>query len=102
MFEPCDGAGKWWFAIKDTKERKRLFEAISQQGNLGWGGEFYIELHGTVSEKGRYGHLGAYEREINVQKIIRIERDMEASSDNCPVIASAKPVTDPTIKMRDF
>ena len=32
--------------------------------------KFRVEIEGTVSKRGQYGHMGAYEREVRIKKIV--------------------------------
>ena len=32
--------------------------------------KFRVEIEGTVSKRGQYGHMGAYEREVRITKIV--------------------------------
>ena len=75
-FRPCGLDERWWV----RHETHALIQAITApDGTVG--GEAYVELLGEVGEGGRYGHLGAYDRELTVQKVVRIEPPRKACSE---------------------
>jgi hypothetical protein len=79
-FRPCGLDERWWV----NHETDALIRAVTHpDGSVG--GEAYVELQGEVGERGSYGHLGAYERELTVRKVILAEPPRKACSDpvNC-------------------
>jgi hypothetical protein len=66
-FEPCDRKERWWasFEAADGQAIKTLIEQAQPPGAE-------VELCGTVSEPGNYGHMGLYDREFRVHQIGQI------------------------------
>ena len=75
-FRPCGLDERWWV----NHETDALIRAVTAPHG-GVGGEAYVELLGEVGERGSYGHLGAYDRELTVRKVIRVEPPRKAYSD---------------------
>lgn len=67
-FRPCGQDEDWWV----KHETDALIRAVTNANGM-VGGELYVEVEGTVSDRGSYGHLGAYDREIRVSKVLRTE-----------------------------
>lgn len=65
-FVPCGTEESWWVAGgEELRERyrevaTRPYEAV------------YVVVRGEVGPEGRYGHLGAYPREIEVSDLVEI------------------------------
>ena len=70
-FKPCGIDEMWWIGAW-PEEEKIEFGASPE----------YLEVFGTVTPRGRYGHLGAYKREIHIHKII--VRDIPRKDCNQP------------------
>jgi len=69
-FVPCRGAkDRWWVTGAPTPVQGRpdLFAPYRKPGVLGF--TVYVEWRGKASAKGRYGHMGAYSREMNVTQV---------------------------------
>lgn len=82
-FTPCgaDHAGERWWVIADSTAH-----AAWERGGVA-GGELrphlsvraYTLVRGTITDTGRYGHLGAYNRELRVEEVLEV-RPPEAES----------------------
>src|SRR6185369_12358640 len=58
-FRPCGLNERW--RVKHKTDA--LVRAVTHpDGTIG--GELYVELRGVVTDRGHYGHLGAYDREL--------------------------------------
>ena len=64
-----DGRGPWWLSADGEGEIWRRLTAPLEEGGSPWG-RVAIVIEGELSEPGRYGHLGAYERELRVTRVI--------------------------------
>jgi hypothetical protein len=60
------GEGPYWLAGDDVWPQ--LTAPFSTTGNP-WG-EAHVVVEGELSAPGQYGHLGAYERELRVTRVI--------------------------------
>ncbi len=70
-FASSDGRGPWWLSGEgDVWEQ--LSAPIMQAGNGPWG-RVRLVVEGELSAPGTYGHLGAYERELRVTRVIGAE-----------------------------
>lgn len=80
-FVPCEGGEQWWVSggaaysqfISDysnavAKDYKYKYEPA------------YAEVIGTITSKGSYGHLGAYDRELQVNQVVTVRAP---SADDC-------------------
>ena len=65
-FRPCGSDESWW-VTEGAELRTRYRELTTRQYE-----EVYVELRGQVGPRGRYGHLGAYTRELSVDEVITI------------------------------
>jgi hypothetical protein len=65
-FVPTNTKETWW--LSGASPCRSLSDAA--RGKSGENPVIYLEIRGTLSRKGRYGHLGAYPRELNVQKVL--------------------------------
>jgi len=75
-FRPCGLDERWWV----NHETDALIRAVTApDGRIG--GEAYVELEGHVGERGSYGHLGAYDRQLTVQKVLRAQEPRKACSE---------------------
>lgn len=70
-FAPTDRRGPWWLA-GEGDVWDQLSAPIMQAGNGPWG-RVRLVIEGELSAPGRYGHLGAYERELRVTRVIQAE-----------------------------
>ena len=92
-FLPCGVSQEWWLEFdarspeldkalaeqKMTELSARLEECDRKTGLPGCDRWVYLELDGIPSLPGRYGHMGGYSRELRVQKVLRVTRDVPAS-----------------------
>jgi hypothetical protein len=72
-FRPCGRNERWWV----RHETDELVRAVTHPDGT-FGGEVYAELEGTVTDRGTYGHLGAYDRELTVLKVVHVETPRKA------------------------
>ena len=68
-FRPCNVAEQWWITGGDM-----VNDLQSRYNDLGvkWYEPVFAELKGDPSQKGQYGHLGAYQREFEVSEVIEM------------------------------
>ncbi len=62
------GEGPYWLAAVEGEVWPQLTAPFTQAGGP-WG-EAHIVVEGELSAPGQYGHLGAYERELHVTRVI--------------------------------
>ncbi len=71
-FEPCGSPEKWWVVRGDElNARYRQFVGAPYE-------PVFIVVRGQVGPRGRYGHLGLYNRELVVQQVLEIRPLSEA------------------------
>lgn len=70
-FYPDDGGGPWWLAY-DGDFWSRI-EAFGEGAGRGNHVLVRIAVTGQLSAIGRHGHLGVYERELNVERLLKVE-----------------------------
>ncbi len=72
----CDDRGPTYWLVSDPEAH--FNEALQEAG---WEPlafqAFWVRFEGELSEPGRYGHLGAYEREVRVKKLLEIRHAPE-------------------------
>jgi hypothetical protein len=74
-FRPCGSAESWWVTEgDDLRARYRALATTPYQ-------EVYVELRGHTGSPGRYGHLGAYDRELAAGEVIAIRPAAERDCD---------------------
>ena len=56
---------RWWL----TGSLPCSFLSFNQEGNAPWH-RVYVEVQGTLSPAGQYGHMGAYHRELAVSRMV--------------------------------
>ena len=68
-FRPCDSKEQWWIAGGDA-----VADLQTRYNDLGvnWYEPVYAKLRGSKTQTGQYGHLGAYQREFEVEQIIEV------------------------------
>lgn len=67
-FTTSDGRGPWWLSAESaTWEALQAPLANAQRGP--WG-RVHVIVEGELSAPGHYGHLGAYQRELRVTRVI--------------------------------
>jgi hypothetical protein len=74
-FKPCDLDERWWVDDGSGALREHL---TAPDGSVG--GERYVEVEGIVSERGSFGHLSAYDRQLEIQKVLLVEFPRKACS----------------------
>ena len=67
-FEPCGKTEAWWI---DFSPEAR--QTLKENKITGWG-HWPIRVRGTLSPQGRYGHLGMYPRQLDVEQVIATGR----------------------------
>lgn len=80
-FTQCGAVEQWWVDCGDSDACKPLNDYIAvndidrRSANLGFpGGRVFVRWQGTLSEPGRYGHMGGYKRQFTVQRILEIRQ----------------------------
>jgi len=66
-FTTADGEGPWW--LSGEGETWPALTAPFTEAGTPWG-TLEIVIEGELSEPGQYGHLGAYERELRITRVI--------------------------------
>jgi hypothetical protein len=68
-FRPCGRTEQWWMTGGEI-----IAELQTQYNDLGVNQyePVYARLNGEPSEKGEYGHVGAYQREFEVTRIVEV------------------------------
>ena len=77
-FRPCGVDESWWVAADPEVELWDTYAAVAGDP-LGYI-RVYARLVGSRSSLGRYGHLGAYDREFSVTAIVEMR---EVKGDDC-------------------
>ena len=67
-FVTDDGEGPWWLHAEGSTW-DQLVAPLQRSGGGPWG-RVHIVIEAEVSARGAYGHLGAYERQIGVVRVI--------------------------------
>ena len=65
-FRPCGSEESWW--VTEGTELRARYQALSPKQYQ----EVYVEVRGHAGPRGRYGHLGAYTRELAAGEVIEI------------------------------
>lgn len=65
------GRENWWVAADNPEAGAALNAAVATPGSP-WGSA-RITVEGSISAPGHYGHLGAYQRELHVTRVISAE-----------------------------
>ncbi len=63
-----DGRGPWWLSAEGAAW-EALNAPFAAAGRGPWG-RLRVVVEGELSEPGQYGHLGAYERELRVTRVV--------------------------------
>ena len=74
-FMPCKGDEHWWLSGNVfAKIETFIAEHHLRKPKANWEANrpVYIEVKGLISEKGRWGHLGMYQREIHANELLAI------------------------------
>lgn len=69
-FRPCQSPESWW----------TWSTGLIQRDPPGAPGRYFVVLEGEVSAPGRYGHLGAYPRQIVITRVLEAR---PAGEDDC-------------------
>lgn len=65
-FRPCGSKAQWWVTAGDElRTRHRALNPAQYQ-------EVFVELRGSAGPVGKFGHMGAYERELQVEEVLVI------------------------------
>lgn len=67
-FTTDNGAGPYWLAA-DGDVWPELTAPFTESGAGPWG-RAHVVVEGVLSQRGEYGHLGAYTRELRVTRVI--------------------------------
>lgn len=71
-FRSCGSTTRWWVTSSDADVSAQLVNTHRQLTNETMYAEVFVRFRGTLSERGTYGHVGAYERELDVTEIIEM------------------------------
>jgi hypothetical protein len=66
-FHPDGLDERWWLIGQVPCRGLNIRHDIDGFPSAGW---VYLSVRGTVSDKGRHGHLGAYDRKLSVRRVI--------------------------------
>lgn len=75
-FFPDTGGGPWWFTYEGDLWSQ--IEPFARGQGRGVAAVVRLEVEGEVSAPGRYGHVGAYERELIASRIVSVTGASEA------------------------
>ena len=76
-FSPCSSDAQWWMTGGGSyTELNDKYRDLGQTDYM----PVYAKLKGTRSSKGRFGHLGEYEREFEVVEVVDVR---ELKKDEC-------------------
>jgi hypothetical protein len=78
-FQPCGSKEGWW-VVSMNPEAGRTLSRRYREATSGPYQRVYAELKGTPSTKGRFGHMGAYDREFALEEVILVR---EARPGDC-------------------
>jgi len=65
-FRPLSSAGERWWVEGSLP---CAFLTFNQETNAPWH-RVYVELEGSVSSPGQFGHMGAYQRKLSVDRVV--------------------------------
>jgi hypothetical protein len=74
---PSSSTGYWLAGNAEFNDRYNAL--ATTRGSNAFGPTVYAKFSGTLSDRGRFGHLGAYSREITVKQLVTME-----VRDKCP------------------
>jgi hypothetical protein len=69
-FQPCGSEESWWVTEGDLSARHREIAQDYQP--------VFVVLAGEAGPPGKYGHMGAYSREIAVKEVLEMRAAREA------------------------
>lgn len=87
-FYPDAGGGPWWFTYDGDLWSQ--IEPFARGQGRGVAAVVRLEVVGEISGPGRYGHLGAYERELIASQIVSVEAASEAEFEAAAEAAAKK------------
>ncbi len=67
-FQPCSQDVQWWLTGEALVELHARYRDLGVEQYA----PVYAKVNGTRSSKGKFGHLGAYEREFSVDEVVEI------------------------------
>lgn len=70
-FKACGYDEIWWVEF-DLAEGSPGVGEQAEKLEHGWDGGVYVEWRGEPSQKGSYGHMGSYVREIKVTEVLTV------------------------------
>ncbi|TYP95359.1 hypothetical protein LX73_0660 [Fodinibius salinus] len=83
QFEPCNNLDEQWWVTGDTVFFNKYDSLVKAKGdNSNLGPYVYLEVQGTKSQEGTYGHLGEYIREFEITRVDSIEYQKEIQMGN--------------------
>jgi hypothetical protein len=65
------GDETWWVASSDDQRLYTGYRAIAESSHA----PVYVEVKATISEKGSYGHMGAFPREMHVYDLVKMSAE---------------------------
>lgn len=71
-FRACGSTTRWWVTSSDSEVSEQLVNEHRQLTSDTMYQEVFVRFRGTLSERGTYGHVGAYERELDVTEIVEM------------------------------
>lgn len=83
VFRLCGTDRYWWVGGVGPAQSEvyREYHRVRAEG----GHEVFARVRGEVSDSGRYGHLGAYPRQIGVQEVVEVRPSRAADCATGPV-----------------
>lgn len=85
-FYPDAGGGPWW--LTHDGDLWSQISAHASGSGRGMAVVVRLEVEGEVSPPGRHGHVGAYERELVVSRVVSVEAASEAAFEAAAKAAS--------------
>lgn len=85
-FDPCGErwSGESWWVMADSAARAGLRASLDEVREGRGPGDYvtiFVEVRGAVTDTGRYGHVGAYDRRLRVTELLSAR---PADSAACP------------------
>jgi hypothetical protein len=77
--DPDYGRGYWLAPSDDFGSRYRALVDQLSSGKVAAFPKVYVRFRGRVSEPGKHGHLGAYEREVAVGEVLEMSLEGKCS-----------------------
>jgi hypothetical protein len=68
-FTTDDNQGPYWLSASEPLVWNQVVAPIRTSGGGPWG-RLHLVVEGELSAPGHYGHLGAYQRELRVTRVI--------------------------------